>query len=369
MSFKIGPNPDQIEVCLFGPGFGECAVIHVGNGSWVIVDSCIHSETSEPASLHYLNLIGEEIGTATKLIVATHWHDDHIRGLARVVTECENARFCASAALNRREFLASVCTYQSRHMNIGGSGVDEISAVIDALERSDGVRPLYRAFKDRPILSIPGTELAHGEDVKVTALSPSDVQFDKFITELTNLMPEVGQTRRRVTPQSPNHLSVVTWIDIGPTSLLFGGDLEETSDANTGWSVIVESRERPQGRATVFKVPHHGSSNAHNEKVWDKMLVEDPYAILTPFNRGKQKRPSSDDLQRLKSKTNHTYISSKTKPSRAHRRPAAVEKTIRDNVKNFRKSEASTGAIRLRNGGVSDFESWTVELFGPAYRA
>jgi hypothetical protein len=26
------PDPDQIEVCVFGPNYGECVVVHLGNG-------------------------------------------------------------------------------------------------------------------------------------------------------------------------------------------------------------------------------------------------------------------------------------------------------------------------------------------------
>ena len=30
------PNPEEIEVTLLGPGYGESAVLHIGNGAWVI---------------------------------------------------------------------------------------------------------------------------------------------------------------------------------------------------------------------------------------------------------------------------------------------------------------------------------------------
>jgi hypothetical protein len=29
------PTADQIELTLFGPGYGECAVVHLGNNRWV----------------------------------------------------------------------------------------------------------------------------------------------------------------------------------------------------------------------------------------------------------------------------------------------------------------------------------------------
>ena len=70
------PNPEEIEVTLLGPGYGESAVLHIGNGVWVIVDSCINHE-GIPQALEYLESIGVAPAQAVDLIVATHWHDDH----------------------------------------------------------------------------------------------------------------------------------------------------------------------------------------------------------------------------------------------------------------------------------------------------
>ncbi len=51
------PNPDEIEITVFGPGYGECIVIHAGSGKWFIVDSCLDM-TGLPASIVHLNSLG-----------------------------------------------------------------------------------------------------------------------------------------------------------------------------------------------------------------------------------------------------------------------------------------------------------------------
>ncbi|HAS16681.1 MAG: hypothetical protein A2035_06355 [Nitrospirae bacterium GWA2_42_11] len=196
----LPPKSDQIEVTLIGPGYGETILIHLGNNKWVVVDSCIDSRTSEPAALSYLQSIGINPETSVVLIIATHWHDDHVRG-------------------------SSVWT-----------------------------------------------------------LSPSDKQVDLFLSLLTQLMPKVKETKFRVSEPDDNLQSIVTLIEIGNLFILLGGDLMETTNPDTGWSVIVESAERPRGKACIYKVPHHGSKNAHSDDVWNKMLLSQPYAILTPFN-------------------------------------------------------------------------------------
>ena len=283
MTFGTPPEADQIEISLFGPGFGECCLAHLGSGHWIAVDSCIHSDSGEPAALYYLQQIGVNPADGIRLIIATHWHDDHIRGIARVFAACPDANFCGASALTRAEFLATVLPYEQRSTVASGPGVREIFDVFEVLKRPNGTyRALTKAAPNKLVLTLPAQDLKHARGVRVTTLSPSDLQFEKFLAEITQLMPAVRETRRRATSQNPNHLSVVTLIEVGEVAILLGGDLEETGDPETGWSVIVASRNRPPGRATIFKAPHHGADNAHNPEVWASMLEDNPYTVLTP---------------------------------------------------------------------------------------
>ena len=81
---EIPPGSHEIEVSVFGPGFGESIVVHLGSGRWMIVDSCLARSTKEPAALDYLQEIGVDVSANVRFVVSTHWHDDHIRGLAKV---------------------------------------------------------------------------------------------------------------------------------------------------------------------------------------------------------------------------------------------------------------------------------------------
>ncbi len=158
-----------------------------------------------------------------------------------------------------------------------------------------------------------------------------------------------------------DHLAVVVLIQVGDTAMLFGSDLEETADQNTGWSVIVNSVLRPQIRATIFKVPHHGSENADNGDVWASMLVDRPIAILTPHHRGRTRLPTQTDVVRITSRTESAWSSSRGIPQVQRRRPE-VAKEINIRTKRFVRTDAATGAIRLRNGGARTPATWCVEL-------
>ena len=64
------PESDQLEVTLFGSGYGESVVVHIGDGKWLIVDSSINSDTKKPAALEYLEGIGVDI--STKVFATIH---------------------------------------------------------------------------------------------------------------------------------------------------------------------------------------------------------------------------------------------------------------------------------------------------------
>jgi hypothetical protein len=58
------PAPHEIEISLFGPGFGESIVVHAGNDHWIIVDSCIDADSGRPAALAYLDSIKVDVSSA-----------------------------------------------------------------------------------------------------------------------------------------------------------------------------------------------------------------------------------------------------------------------------------------------------------------
>ncbi len=102
------PRPHELEISVFGPGIGECIVVHIGDGDWIIVDSCINKQNGEPVALDYLRSLEVDVASKVKLVIATHWHDDHIRGLAKIVGAAETARFVNSAAYSFKELLRVV---------------------------------------------------------------------------------------------------------------------------------------------------------------------------------------------------------------------------------------------------------------------
>jgi hypothetical protein len=283
--------------------------------------------------------------------------------MARMVAECRNASFCCSQALRAGEFFGMVKVFKTRPLIAAGPGIREIDDVFETLISEKRVARLASANK--AIMHLNATETSHGIPCTVTALSPSDKQILLSLAEIAALIPGV-ETKYRCTPQSPNHTTVVIWVQIGDIALLLGGDLEETGDSETGWSVIVASADRPNGSANVFKVPHHGSANGHNDDVWSKMLVRHPFAILAPFNRG-TKLPSPCDVERITRLTDRAYSTASLAMQRSPRRlPRAVEHQLSAMGVQITRAEPRTGGVRLRNGGSDAPNDWKIQLWQDA---
>ncbi|MCY4385175.1 MAG: MBL fold metallo-hydrolase [Nitrospinae bacterium] len=128
------PDIDEFEFTLLGPGYGESIVLHVGGGAWVLVDSCL-DEKGTPRSLRYLENMDIDPAESVELIVATHWHDDHIRGMTQMVEVCDKATFCCSSVLRDKEFLAVIGALEYRHLSVAGSGLREIFNVFSRLSQ------------------------------------------------------------------------------------------------------------------------------------------------------------------------------------------------------------------------------------------
>ena len=219
------PRADEVEVSLFGPGFGECILVHLGSGNWLLVDSCFDQRRRVQPALAYLRQIGYDPASTVRLIVATHWHDDHIRGLTEVVRTCEAADFYCSSALRKPEVL-TVIGAQAAYTQ--SSGARELHDVLTVLGQRSAVSgsPLIRwAGAERLLFQ----QHLIGERIESTvmSLSPSDASVTRAIRAIGRLLPQLGGSPRHSPAPSPNDTAVVLWVRIGCTALLLGAELEE----------------------------------------------------------------------------------------------------------------------------------------------
>lgn len=359
------PDKSELEVSIFGPGVGECVVVHLGDGHWMVVDSCL-SHSGRPVALEYLEQLGVSPAEQVVLIGASHWHDDHCKGLADVVKATPMANFWCSMALRKDEFLTLLSA--GRRAMVESSGVDELHDCLRHLQ--------HRAPPGKqPAAGGPGWAIANrllwrstlstGEEVAVWALSPSDADVTRALRGFEKLLPKEKEPRRRFPKQRANAASVVMWIDVKAHRVLLGGDLETERDRDRGWQGVLASQRSNRARASVFKVPHHGSCNAHHDDVWAELLEDQPIAAITPYRPSKL--PRASDLRRLSGHTEQAFLTASPEGHRPSRRSNAVERTIREVALARRSLTTAVGHVRVRAPlNASQNNPPTVELFDGA---
>ena len=362
MSLTDPPTIDELEVSIFGPGYGETVVVHLALGDWLIVDSCIDKRISRPASTTYLHKLGINPSSAVKILLASHWHDDHVGGLADVFDECRVAKFVCSVALQTREFVTLV-KLEARSID---RGVQEFNKILDILKdrvSSGSVTTPVWAMGDRKLW-----QRAHPySNAEIFALSPSSASQTLSFNDISRLMPQVNKQKRRIVAPSPNNAAVVLWINVGNESIILGSDLEEeTSTTSTGWTAIINSTTRPNGLAQIFKIPHHGSANGHHPGVWSSMLQSNPLAVLTPFINGGIALPTNRDVRRICRLTRNAFSTKEPQYNQQKRRHGALERAIKQVVRSIRTIPNIPGHVRLRKKLSDQNAGWRIELFDGA---
>jgi metallo-beta-lactamase superfamily protein len=361
------PAADELEVSLFGPGYGECVLVHLGLGEWLILDSCVNQYGGGTPALDYLKSLGIDPAKAVSLIVASHWDDDHVRGLADILRECQSADFVRSLALSNIQFLELVESAGS-DPTTAQSGVSEFHTILRILmeRKSKGavtIAPIW-AGADRRIWNRPAGQQPSAQ---VWALSPSDESVTRSLQSFRTLLAQQAGTKKLIKAPRPNHTTAVIWVTVGDVSVLLGGDLEETGSPNTGWTAIVDSLARPRDQAELFKVPHHGSADADQPRVWDEMLVQQPIAVLAPWSRGGRYLPTQADQRRICGRTDEAYLTSAPGRPGRRKRSRTVDRTINETVRRIHNLNGLMGQVQLRRS-VSHPSPWKVQLMGPARR-
>jgi beta-lactamase superfamily II metal-dependent hydrolase len=357
------PRSDEVEVSVFGPGFGECIVVHIGANEWIVADSCVNTE-SKPVALEYLKRIGVDIATDVVIVAATHWHDDHIRGLGELFEACKHSRFACSTALNNQEWAALVEIYRG---SVLGSGLVEMGRIMAELKRRSN-----RGAIIAPAFCLTGRVLLERNDditAKITCLAPSDAAVATMQTRIREeLMPKAKARRLCVPALGQNDSSVVISIRVGETSVLLGADLEEKRREGIGWQVILDGHPVNGDRFDGLKVPHHGSKTGYHPDIWSKLMLPEAWAAVTPFNRLSDPLPTASDCERILNSTESAFITAPPGLGKFKHADRSVERAMREATIGIGAEPGKQGHVRFRKASSPASGEWSVELYGHAMR-
>ncbi len=362
------PAADEIEISVFGPGKGECIVLHVGGGRWVVVDSCAEPGDTWSVAERYLRSLGVALESQVDVVVATHWHDDHIRGIARLLEQCKAAQFCCSAAMSRTEFWQYVMQMGTGSLATDGAKVREFARVLAILGSGDRL-PLRAATESCELRMWPASLMPHGERCLLRSFSPSDLEHQLFLQWLAAMKPAHMQPKRSAVDNDHNVTAVVLHLQFSSCSVLLGADMEIHNDPRRGWAAVVATAlAREAMPAALNKVAHHGSINGYLEEAWVRLLDAAPVSVVTPYNRlpDPRKLPTEDDVQRIRTH-GRLLQTSPHAGTRIMTRDPAVARGLRESNIELRDMKGELGLVRFRRRLGTPSTQWAAELHGAAF--
>lgn len=293
-TLKTPPKNNEIELTVFGRGFGECIVLHCGNNEFVVVDSFLNSETRNPIALDYLDAIGLSYSSIKEVII-THWHQDHISGISSIMDHASpSVKVVLSPIIREKEFNNWLCC----GLQMKSTNTKEFEKVMSFIGTNS--KRIKYAGQSKRIYG--NDELGNSS---IYSLSPQDEEMYSYLKKL--ILPEYGQEIPYDLPDD-NLLSIVLMMETkNGDGILLGGDMENRDDESKGWEAVINNYEYSNIKSSVFKVPHHGSETGHNERIWQEMLRPSPISIITSFNKSGQ-LPKEKDILRVKALSKAVYI-------------------------------------------------------------
>ena len=324
---KIPPRADEVEVSVFGRGYGECIVLCSGHDEYIVIDSFRDPDTSVPVAIEYLQNMGVPASNI-KEVVVTHWHRDHINGIFEILNKAApDVKVVLNPIVREAKFNQFVFRGQAED----NESLSEFCKVYDFVKQHHNI-----------VLASSCKRIYSNEiSVDMFSLSPQDFEVLDYVDHLR--IPDENSKTTYTFP-SDNLLSIVILVRIQNTGILLGGDMENRSDPLAGWNAILKNYFYPGTNVSVFKVPHHGSVTGHNDEVWSRILAKKPCSIISRFS-GKTKLPTKDDIKRIGDLSDKTFV-----VGNVRKLPGELERKLRksNSVKNFYSQESNIGFVRYR---------------------
>lgn len=298
------PEDNELEVSIFGSGYGESVVIHIPHVGWGIIDSCVQKFDGQPIvpPLEYLLKILDHPYPKLAFFILTHPHEDHCKGIDKIIKGYPGGieRVCRYDGFGLRELRAQNANKNTELRRIVPGLVYAFRAMNEAKDKGSQLKDLSEMTLvfDKRIKTKNDCFI----DIRMMALSPSAESKVKYREELIKAINiEEGSFLVEKDCTDHNLISVALVLTVGNLQVVFGGDVEAGTNNETGWAGIVSNINEFPLWAHIVKVPHHGSENAHNDLAWEKFCSRGkPIALIAPFLNGSVALPKENDVERIK---------------------------------------------------------------------
>lgn len=348
----VTPKSDELLVVVLGNGYGECIVCHLGDNEWMIVDSFIHEQTKNPIAIDLLDAINVDL-SAVRCILITHWHKDHIEGMARLVGEAGSAAvFVTSAATYDLvgDFLDQLDS-RPRRYNMPTHEYREVVRVL-----TNAGRGMFEAAADRLLMKVGSCS--------VTAVSPNVAVKTAIANELLKLgKGSVSLISSKLLDRNAHSTACLLASD--QAHIFLGADLENDSTGIFGWQHATTVLGKLESSVTLNKVAHHGSDTGHSDEFYTTMCkAGELLSTVTAFTQGSNQLPEPAMLTTIAAHSSKVHVVGRSSESGASSHASGTRILI-SMARNVAVRRHCSGAVvhRMPKGE----KLWTTEIKGSAY--
>ncbi|HSN98044.1 MAG TPA: hypothetical protein VLS89_07085 [Candidatus Nanopelagicales bacterium] len=271
-------EPDHLAVFVFGPGLGELILARVPPDTWLVVDGCASQGG-------YAQQVLDHYQATPRLIVLTHPHDDHSKGLTEVIVR--------ATPRDRMEEWPRI----GMVLPPGGGGAargDDLAAGVTQ-QVIAAVESRWRASPECKWEMFSGDVEPLGE-ATVRVLSPE-----------ATVRKEKLALWSRGKWFDKNVISSALLLEWRGCRVVLGSDLVEVP--RDGWTTCL-TLDPGLGDHDLFKVPHHGADKAlHAEILRPGTRVPEPLRVIAPFSiKSLPRFTKGKGVERIHQQAGTTYL-------------------------------------------------------------
>lgn len=347
------PNNDVVEFNLFGRGMGECAAIHVGNGEWVVIDSCLGHDGKRSAILDYFSDIDIQPKSVTH-IFCSHFDRDHIMGMPSILEFAPDALVIVPTPLSERDFSNFVAAHGPLGPSKNNSALYDVYSTLISQNRSLEYAHARSKFS-----------LKEGGDI--FAIAPSSKEHELFLEWIGTQAERFKKGLSAATPPSNNSVSLVLVANAMGRKIICGGDCLMLAEPDRGWLSAVKHLDSAGSNALLYKIAHHGAKSGDYPELWIKHLAPEAIVCLSPYNGGGAPVPSDSDVATIVARQVPAYSSAKIKSIRgfSHNYTSGTQR-LAERMSSGRVSSAIKTFGHLRVRWMSDSAVPEISTFGDA---